>query len=145
MFQYFRRSWWELFQASPPWHYCSNLRCCQYQFTTRAIVSTSAIWWGIRGFGTYTHLGKTHQQQNVRPGPNQPYTPPPPTLNPKPSIIPVSPKPVKRAHTPNPKPYSRSPKVGNPMASILKSLVKGIPALFGLNPVSNFLGLTVSP
>ena len=31
------------------------------------------------------------------------------------------------------------------MASILKSLVKGIPALFGLNPVSNFLGLTVSP
>ena len=40
-------------------------------------------------------------------------------------------------------PYSRSPKVGNPMASILKSKVKGIPALFGLIPVSNFLGLTV--
>ena len=39
--------------------------------------------------------------------------------------------------------YSRSPKVGNPMTSILKSNVKGIPALFGLNPVSNILGLTV--
>ena len=30
------------------------------------------------------------------------------------------------------------------MASILKSNVKGIPALFGLDPVSNFLGLTVN-
>ena len=39
--------------------------------------------------------------------------------------------------------YSRSPKVGNPIASILKSNVKGIPALFGLNPVSNFTGFTV--
>ena len=41
--------------------------------------------------------------------------------------------------------YSRSPKVGNPVASILKSNVKGIPALFGLNPVSNFMGFTVLP
>ena len=40
--------------------------------------------------------------------------------------------------------YSRSQKVGNPIASILKSNVQGIPALFGLNPVSNFLGFTVS-
>ena len=40
-------------------------------------------------------------------------------------------------------PYSRSPKVGNPIASILKSNGKGIPALFDLNPVSNFLGLTI--
>ena len=39
--------------------------------------------------------------------------------------------------------YSRSPKVGNPIASILKSHVQGIPALFGLNPVSNFLGFTI--
>ena len=39
--------------------------------------------------------------------------------------------------------YSRSPKVGNPIASILKSNVQGIPALFGLNPVSNFMGFTV--
>ena len=39
--------------------------------------------------------------------------------------------------------YSRSLKVGNPIASILKSNVLGIPALFGLNPVSNFMGLTV--
>ena len=38
--------------------------------------------------------------------------------------------------------YSRSPKVGNSMPSILKCNVKGIPALFDLNPVSNFLGLT---
>ena len=36
--------------------------------------------------------------------------------------------------------YSRSLKVGNQMASILKSNVKGITALFGLNPVSNFFG-----
>ena len=40
--------------------------------------------------------------------------------------------------------YSRSPKVGNPIASILKSNVKGILGLFGLNPVSNFMGFTVS-
>ena len=33
--------------------------------------------------------------------------------------------------------YSRSPKVGNPIAA------QGIPALFGLNPVSNFMGLAV--
>ena len=39
--------------------------------------------------------------------------------------------------------YSRSPKVGNPIAPILKSNVYGIPALFVLNPVSNFLGLTI--
>ena len=39
--------------------------------------------------------------------------------------------------------YSRSLKVGNPIASILKSNVSGIPALFGLNPVSNFKGFTV--
>ena len=41
--------------------------------------------------------------------------------------------------------YSKSPKVGNPIASILKSNVKGIPALFGLNPVFNFMGFTVNP
>ena len=40
-------------------------------------------------------------------------------------------------------PYSRSPKVGNPIASILKTNVQGIPALFGLNPVSNFMGFAV--
>ena len=40
--------------------------------------------------------------------------------------------------------YSRSQKVGNPIASILKSNVWGIPALFGLNPVSNFMGFTVN-
>ena len=39
--------------------------------------------------------------------------------------------------------YSRSPKVGNPIASTLKSNVWGIPALFGLNPVSNFMGFIV--
>ena len=39
----------------------------------------------------------------------------------------------------------RSPKVGNPVASILKSTVEGIPALFGLNPVSNFMGFTINP
>ena len=39
--------------------------------------------------------------------------------------------------------YSRSPKVGNPIASILKNNVLGLPALFGLNPVSNFMGFTV--
>ena len=43
----------------------------------------------------------------------------------------------------NPKPYSRSPKVGNPIASILESNVYGISALFGLNPVSNFMGSTI--
>ena len=36
---------------------------------------------------------------------------------------------------------SRSPTVGNPIASILKSL--GTPALIVLNPVSNFLAFTV--
>ena len=41
--------------------------------------------------------------------------------------------------------YSRSPKVGNPIASILKSNnAQGIPALFGLNPVSNFMEFTVA-
>ena len=39
--------------------------------------------------------------------------------------------------------YSRSLEVGNPIASILKNSVKGIPTLFGLNPVSNFMGFTV--
>ena len=39
--------------------------------------------------------------------------------------------------------YSRSPKVGNLVALILKSNVEGIPALFGLNPVSNFMKTTV--
>ena len=39
--------------------------------------------------------------------------------------------------------YSKSPKVGNPIASILKGNVKGIPALFGLNPVSNSIGFTI--
>ena len=39
--------------------------------------------------------------------------------------------------------YNRSPKVGNPIASILKKNVYRIPALFGLNPVSNFMGFTV--
>ena len=39
--------------------------------------------------------------------------------------------------------YSRSPKAGNPIASILKSNVLGFPALFGLNPASNFMGFTV--
>ena len=39
--------------------------------------------------------------------------------------------------------YSRSPKVGNPIASILQSNIQGILALFGLYPVSNFMGLTV--
>ena len=39
--------------------------------------------------------------------------------------------------------YSLSPKVGNPIASSLKSNVWGIPALIGLNPVSNFLGSTI--
>ena len=39
--------------------------------------------------------------------------------------------------------YSRSPKVGNLTASILKSNVYGIPALIVLIPVSNFLGFTV--
>ena len=39
--------------------------------------------------------------------------------------------------------YSRSPKVGSPIASILKSNVYGIPALFDLYPVSNFIGFTL--
>ena len=38
---------------------------------------------------------------------------------------------------------SRSRKVGNLIASILQSKVLGTPALFVLNPVSNFLGLTI--
>ena len=41
--------------------------------------------------------------------------------------------------------YSRSPEVGNPIASILKINLWGIPALFGLNPVSNFKGFTIVP
>ena len=39
--------------------------------------------------------------------------------------------------------YSRSPKVGSPIAAILKSNVSGIPALFVLNPVSNFWEFTI--
>ena len=39
--------------------------------------------------------------------------------------------------------YSRSPKVGNQIASNLKSNGEGIPALIVLNPVSNFMGFTV--
>ena len=38
---------------------------------------------------------------------------------------------------------SRSPKVGNPKASILKSHVEGIPAQIVLNPVSDFLGFAL--
>ena len=38
--------------------------------------------------------------------------------------------------------YSRSLKLVNPAASILKRNEKGIPALFVLNAVSNFLGFT---
>ena len=38
---------------------------------------------------------------------------------------------------------SRSPNVGNPIASFLKSHAKGIPALVVPNPVSNFLGFTI--
>ena len=34
--------------------------------------------------------------------------------------------------------YGKSPKLGNPIARILKSNVQGFPALFCLNPVSNF-------
>ena len=36
--------------------------------------------------------------------------------------------------------YSRSPTVGHPVASILKSSVSEIPALFDANPVSNSFG-----
>ena len=36
-----------------------------------------------------------------------------------------------------------SPKVGNPVASILRSNVQGIADLFVLNAVSNFLGFTI--
>ena len=50
---------------------------------------------------------------------------------------------VTAPEPPSKKHYSRSPKVGNPIASILKSHAKGIPALIVLNPVSNFLGLTI--
>ena len=37
--------------------------------------------------------------------------------------------------------HSRSPRVGNPRDSIHKSNVHGVPALFGFNPVSNFMGV----
>ena len=40
---------------------------------------------------------------------------------------------------------SRSPKVGNPVASILQSNVEGIPALNVTNPASNFCVFTVYP
>ena len=39
--------------------------------------------------------------------------------------------------------YSISPRDGNPIASILKSNAEGIPALFVLNPVFNFLGFPI--
>ena len=39
------------------------------------------------------------------------------------------------------KAYGRSPQAGNPIASILKSNVYGIPALAVLNPVSNLFGV----
>ena len=39
--------------------------------------------------------------------------------------------------------YSRSPRVGNPIASIPQSHASGIPALIVLNSVSNFLGFTI--
>ena len=52
--------------------------------------------------------------------------------------------PNPKLQTLSPKPYSRSPKVGNPIASILKSNAEGIPGLFVLNPVSNFLGFTIN-
>ena len=49
----------------------------------------------------------------------------------------------------NPKPLnlvnSRSPKVGNPIASILKSNEEGISEIFGLHPVANFMEFTVNP
>ena len=61
----------------------------------------------------------------------------PQTLRPGNPHKPDTPKPLQ--------PYSRSPKVGNPIASILKSNVYGIPALIVLNPVFNFLGSTISP
>ena len=41
--------------------------------------------------------------------------------------------------------YSRSPTVGNPIASILTSSVWGIPALVVLSPVSNLLGFAINP
>ena len=41
--------------------------------------------------------------------------------------------------------YCRSPKIKKNIASILKSNVEGIPALIGLNPVSNFVGFAVGP
>ena len=40
--------------------------------------------------------------------------------------------------------YCRSPKVGNPRASVLKGHAQAIPALIVLNPVSNFLGYTIA-
>ena len=39
--------------------------------------------------------------------------------------------------------YKRSPKVGNPIASILKSNVEGSPVLIVLDPVFNFWGFTM--
>ena len=39
--------------------------------------------------------------------------------------------------------FSRSSKVGNPIASILKGNGEGIPTRIVLNPVSNFLGFTL--
>ena len=39
--------------------------------------------------------------------------------------------------------HKRSPKVGNPIASILKSNVEGSPVLIVLDPVFNFWGFTI--
>ena len=84
------------------------------------------------------------------------------TTNETPSLKDKTPTPNSKSswipYLGSPKTYSRSPKVrnpiasilksnvkGNPIASILKSTVKGIPALFGLNPASKFMGFTVTP
>ena len=47
---------------------------------------------------------------------------------------------TRRLHAPI---YSRSLKVGTPIASILKRNAKGIPALIVLHEVCNFLGFTI--
>ena len=50
---------------------------------------------------------------------------------------------VQHKHVMTPQLYGRSPKVGNTVASILQNNVWETPALFGLNPASNFVGFTV--
>ena len=82
----------------------------------------------------------------------KPMRPKPWNLNPNPKTLnPHHKNLIEKAETKavpyqvrNPKHYGRSPKVGNPIASNRKSNVEGIPALFGLNPVSNFMGFTVN-